>query len=181
MVKTAVRHGDPTSTGGVVMAFFSTMYDDGKRVALTGDDVTCGNCEGIFKVYGTGQGMSESGRAVVLDGDLASCPCGKNRVITGDNPGIYLESSGNYAGEKRQIAQASETVGYFSQPGVWDEQVRASRRGVVLEGIPYFIQTSSGETIGGRTDAEGLLPRVTGDGEYVVYWNDEALAKYAGT
>jgi len=29
-----IRNGDPTTTGGRVLAFASTMFDDGNRVAL---------------------------------------------------------------------------------------------------------------------------------------------------
>jgi hypothetical protein len=72
------------------MAYSSTFHDDGKKIALSGDEATCGNCKGAFKIYGTGQGISEKGRDAVLDGDPVLCPCGKNRVIVGDNPGIFL-------------------------------------------------------------------------------------------
>src|SRR5271156_2086059 len=90
MRKAAVRHGDPTTTRGFVIAYSSTIHDDGKKVALSGDEATCGNCKGVFKIFGTGQGMSEKGRVVVVDGDQVLCPCKKNRVIAGSNPGIFL-------------------------------------------------------------------------------------------
>ena len=57
MRKAAVWHGDPTTTGGFVMAFSSTIHDDKKKVALSGDDATCGNCKGVFKIFGTGEGI----------------------------------------------------------------------------------------------------------------------------
>jgi uncharacterized Zn-binding protein involved in type VI secretion len=53
MFKAMVRHGDPTTTGGLVNARSSTMFDDGKRIALHGDEATCGSCEGAFKIFGT--------------------------------------------------------------------------------------------------------------------------------
>jgi hypothetical protein len=90
MRKAAVRHGDPTTTRGFVMAFSSTSHDDGKKIALSGDEATCGNCQGVFKIFGTGKGISEKGRDAILDGDPVLCPCGKNRVIVGKNPGIFL-------------------------------------------------------------------------------------------
>jgi len=90
MRKAAVRHADPTTTGGFVMAYSSTFHDDGKKIALSGDETTCGNCKGAFKIYGTGKGISEKGRDAVLDGDPVLCPCGKNWVIVGKNPGIFL-------------------------------------------------------------------------------------------
>jgi hypothetical protein len=91
MHKAAVRHGDPTTTRGFVIAYSSTMFDNGRQVALSGDEATCGECEGAYKIYGTGVGMSEQNRSVVVEGDRVLCPCGKNRVMVGANPGIFLE------------------------------------------------------------------------------------------
>jgi uncharacterized Zn-binding protein involved in type VI secretion len=42
-----VRHGDPTTTGGNVAAYSSTMHDNNKKLALHGDEATCGNCDGL--------------------------------------------------------------------------------------------------------------------------------------
>jgi hypothetical protein len=96
MRKAAIRNGDPTTTGGFVIAFSSTIHDDGRQVALSGDEATCGNCKGTYKIYGTGEGMTEKTRCVVVEGDVVLCPCKKNRVVVGSNPGIFLEiSSGN--------------------------------------------------------------------------------------
>lgn len=78
-----VRHGDPTTTRGFVIAYSSTMHDDGKKIALFGDTATCGNCKGAYPIYGTGEGVSEQGRVAVVHGDKVLCPCGKNRVIAG--------------------------------------------------------------------------------------------------
>jgi hypothetical protein len=90
MRKAVVRHGDPTTTRGFVMAYSSTINDDGKKVALNGDEATCGTCKGAYKIFGTGKGMSENSRDVVIEGDLVLCPCNKNRVIVGDNPGMFI-------------------------------------------------------------------------------------------
>ena len=46
MHRSMVRHGDPTTTGGLVFAFVSTLFDDGKRIALHGEEPSCGNCQG---------------------------------------------------------------------------------------------------------------------------------------
>jgi uncharacterized Zn-binding protein involved in type VI secretion len=92
MRKAAARHGDPTTTRGFVIAYSSTMHDDGRKLALHGDEATCGNCKGSFKIFGSGKGMSEKGRDIVVDGDLVLCPCSKNRVIVGANPGVFLHT-----------------------------------------------------------------------------------------
>ena len=49
MRKAAVRNGDPTTTRGLVIAQASTIFDEGKHVALSGDEATCGNCKGRWR------------------------------------------------------------------------------------------------------------------------------------
>jgi uncharacterized Zn-binding protein involved in type VI secretion len=34
------------------MAFKSGMHDHGKKIAISGDRATCGNCEGDYPIYG---------------------------------------------------------------------------------------------------------------------------------
>lgn len=75
------KHGDPTTTGGFVVATLSTMSNGGARIAIAGDEATCGNCEGGWPIDATGTRMTDNGRNVVLDQDWVLCPCKKNRVI----------------------------------------------------------------------------------------------------
>ena len=180
MRKAAVRHGDPTTTKGLVVALTATIHDNGKRVALSGDQATCGNCKGLFNVFGTGQGMSEKGRAVVVDGDLVLCPCKKNRVIVGISPGIFLESGGS--ADASSSAYGAQSSLPSTPPTTYDEQVRAVASAVPV-GYPYFIETADGQTLAGRLDVNGKLPRIdtgTVAGQYTVYWGDEALARNNG-
>ncbi|MEQ5839902.1 PAAR domain-containing protein [Paraburkholderia acidicola] len=176
MRKAAIRHGDPTTTGGFVMVFSSSIYDHGTKVALNGDEATCGNCKGTFKILGTGKGMSEKGRVVVVDGDLVLCPCKKNRVVIGSNPGIFLETSGGAA------VASSVTSSTQKDESNYDEEVRAIAPVAMLRGYPYAIETADGEVVSGRLDNGGRLPRVFTDAseDYTVYWGDEALAMTDG-
>lgn len=175
MRKAAVRHGDPTTTKGFVVALTATIHDAGKKVALSGDQATCGNCKGLFNIFGTGQGMSERGRAVVVDGDLVLCPCKRNRVFVGSNPGIFIESGGGDASSPAYAAQSSPLS---TPPITYDEQVRAVASAVPV-GYPYFIETTDGQKLAGRLGADGKLPRInTGAvADYTVYWGDDALAQ----
>lgn len=75
------KHGDPTTTGGFVIATLSTMFDNDVRLAIAGDQATCGNCKGGWPISATGTHMTENGRNVVIDRDWVLCPCKKNRVI----------------------------------------------------------------------------------------------------
>ncbi|MEW6341641.1 MAG: PAAR domain-containing protein [Pseudomonadota bacterium] len=122
MRKAAVRHGDPTTARGFVLAYSSTIHDNGKKVALSGDEATCGNCKGVFKIFGTGRGMSERGRDIVGDGDRVLCPCGKNRVMVGANPRIFLETTGDTASAGSSSPAYRESSSSASV--VFDERVR---------------------------------------------------------
>lgn len=175
-----VRHGDRTTTRGFVMAFSSTIHDDGKKIALSGDKATCGNCKGAYPIYGTAEGVSEGGRVAVVHGDKVLCPCGSNRVIADSDAGCHLERQSEASLASR--ANCGSAVAVPSTNANFDEQVRSITARAVLNGYPYFIETGDGRSFSGRTDANGNLPRVdTQDvNDYTVYWGDAALAKQQG-
>ena len=56
-----VRDGDPTTTGGTVIATKAKIHDGGKKIALHKEHATCGNCAGTWPMYGTGDRMSDRG------------------------------------------------------------------------------------------------------------------------
>lgn len=87
MSKALVCDGDPTTTGGRVIATASSMHDGGRRIALDQEMATCGKCPGEHPILGTGTDMQEEGRACVLDGDLVLCSCRTNHVTACSNAG----------------------------------------------------------------------------------------------
>lgn len=116
MRRAMVRHGDPTTTGGFVMAYSSGMFDDGKRIAVHGEEATCGNCKGSFKIFGTGTDTTDNGRPTVLHSDPVMCPCGKNKAIAGGDAGCFVESGGG-ATTKGDVARISPVAARFSAEG----------------------------------------------------------------
>jgi uncharacterized Zn-binding protein involved in type VI secretion len=180
MFKAAVCNGDSTTTRGVVIARSSTIFDESRHVALHGDRATCGNCKGSYPIYGSGEGMSEQGRKVVVEGDLVMCPCGENRVLRGSNPGIFLHSDSDTSDTTK--SGSAHVADSLSSATAFDEQVRAAVRLGTAEGYPYFIETADGKTYSGRMSGDGLLPRIETDSsdDYTVYWGDEALARQNG-
>jgi hypothetical protein len=161
VLKAAIRNGDPTTTGGFFIAFSSTIHDDGRQVALHGDEATCGNCEGAHKIHGTGEGMSERNRCVVVDGDMVLCPCKRNRVVIGRNPGIFLEVSSG-SGNPRST-RSSSFASSSSVASVFDEEyvLRDRASGKPLANVLYRFISDSGISVEGVTDAAGRTRRIT--------------------
>ncbi|AQQ34948.1 TPA: PAAR domain-containing protein [Burkholderia orbicola] len=184
MRRTAVRNGDPTTTGGFVIAVASTIFDCGKHVAIDGDKATCGNCKGAFRIFGSARRMSCHGRRVVLNGDPVLCPCGQNKVIAGADSMIFHEEGTQSRNvPTTDIAPPDASTVQSDSPLQYDEMVKCIAHTSVLAGYPYYIETADGRTYSGRLDYRGTLPRVDtmmSADNYVVHWGDEAIAKQYG-
>ena len=158
-----VRHGDRTTTGGVVIALSSTMFDDGKRIALHGDEATCGICKGAFKILGTGDGVSENNRVAVVHGDKVLCPCGKNRVIAGGDAGWWTTRESGQTSARGSAVQADalavrpESARYGEQFALTDDA------GQHLAGIRYRVRSGSTVIATGVTDSQGRTRRISTD------------------
>ncbi|MBC8729461.1 PAAR domain-containing protein [Paraburkholderia sp. UCT2] len=132
-----VRHGDPTTTRGFVIALSSTMFDGGKHIALHGEEATCGNCKGVFKIIGTGDGVSENNRNAVVHGDKVLCPCGKNRVIAGADAGMFIHlNTGSDSTRASDSTNTARTNGVASHWISFALQERGSCAG--LRCVAYF-------------------------------------------
>jgi hypothetical protein len=141
----------------------------GRTVDLNGDEATCGNCKGAYKIFGTGKGMSENSRDVVVEGDLVLCPCNKNRVIVGDNPGIFIDTD--------QGLTATEAIQQYvcsaSGPGASKQHdytkwflVRDRETGKPLAGRD-FVARVGGVKQTGTTDSLGYA-KISADREQVI-------------
>lgn len=159
-----VRHGDPTTTRGFVTALSSTMFDEGKHVALHGDEATCGNCKGVFKIVGTGDGVSENNRNAVVHGDKVLCPCGKNRVIAGGDAGCRMTRD---SGRTSAAGSAVPAGALAAQSGAarHDEQftLHDANDGVLYDTY-YTVRLPSGSLVHGVTDSLGRTKRYTTEG-----------------
>jgi uncharacterized Zn-binding protein involved in type VI secretion len=111
MRKALIVQGDPTTTRGVVIGGSAFgMSDNGRTFALYGDEATCGNCKGAFKIFGTATGRCYDGRAGVIEGDLVLCPCGRNRVLARPNPGCFYEDDSTAVANRTSPASPSQAV-----------------------------------------------------------------------
>ncbi|WP_081068564.1 PAAR domain-containing protein [Burkholderia cepacia] len=85
MSRRAIRNGDATTTGGIVIAGTASIFVDDKHIALDGDKATCGNCEGRFPIAGSAVSVVGDGRAVAVEGDAVLCPCGQNFLVASND------------------------------------------------------------------------------------------------
>lgn len=152
MRKAAIRDGDSTTTGGRVFAFGASINDKGRKVALDGNEATCGKCDGVFKILGTGRNILNGARNVVVDDDRVLCPCGKNRVIVGSNPGIWLNTA-----KGRKPTNTTSLVEEGNKPNSGK-----NRRWILVQnelGKPLanrsYIARVAGDQQFGTTDARG--------------------------
>ncbi|WP_174963193.1 MULTISPECIES: PAAR domain-containing protein [Burkholderia] len=180
MRRTAVRDSDRTTTGGFVIAVTSTIFDEGKRVAVDGDAATCGNCEGALKIFGSARRMSCHGRNVVLNGDPVLCPCGQNRVIAAGNSKIFYEEGDNARGVTKVETQSCVPPIQSAVAPQYDEKVRCTAHTSTLTGYSHHIVARNSGAYSRRVNSSGALPRVdtekTAD-DYVIYWGDDAISK----
>ncbi|MCX5538792.1 PAAR domain-containing protein [Paraburkholderia sp. CNPSo 3076] len=156
-----VRHWDHTTTGGRVIATVAKIHDKGKKIALHLEHATCGNCEGTFPMFGTGEKMRDRGRHVVVDGDSVLCSCGKNRVIAGPDSRVFIhktvEPKRNHDGARIEARSALREV--------YDEQFTLKGGdGQPLAGVRYRIVTNRGRIFSGVTNGRGETERIATDG-----------------
>ncbi|MCG5075209.1 PAAR domain-containing protein [Paraburkholderia tagetis] len=156
-----VRFGDPTTTGGKVLAHKADIHDNGKKIALHLEHATCGTCEGTFPMFGTGEGMSDGDTQVVIQGDRVLCPCGKNRVIAGPDVGVFVHKTPEAAPERDGASIAARAPRH----DVYDEQFALKAgNGQPLAGVRYRIVTDRGRVISGTTNGRGETERIATDG-----------------
>lgn len=148
-----VRHGDSTTTGGRVLAFDSSMFEDGRRIALSGENATCGVCKGAFSILGSGTDCTDNDRATVLHDDQVLCPCGGNRVIASDT-GCRVDRTDALAISLAGAVSASEASSGISS-SYDDRFILRDHDGNVLASTAYAVQRATGQFEYGETDANG--------------------------
>ncbi|KWN20370.1 PAAR domain-containing protein [Burkholderia ubonensis] len=159
MSRRAVRIGDPTTTGGIVISGSSNMFSNSKTIAVDGDKATCGNCEGMFPIVGSAVRVISDGRCMAFEGDAVLCPCGHNLLIAGsDCTFFYDDGDGGHNAANSFTALST----FAPASGIHDEQyvLREADSGRPLANVRYRIRLSSGKIFTGVTDATGHTQRV---------------------
>jgi hypothetical protein len=181
----AVVEGDPLDNGGgsrvVGGAQHATIEGpDGQMRGQThlGHKAWCAVCQSFGSIL-VGAAVKQSLRGFdarlnaweAVGGDIVICKCERHpRVMSVYARSVMYIDNGDATATYAQSAM---------QPGAtYDEQVAACAPRVSLEGYPYLIETTDGQTLCGRVDSSGRLPRIYTDSAaiYTVHWGDEALA-----
>lgn len=160
MFKGIATHGSPTTTGGFVIANLSSMFNEGKKIAVEGDLATCRNCGGAWPIIATGTHMTYGGRSTVLDGDEIACSCRKNRVIV-TTDGMYYETAARAARSPspttvatRDSTNAAPPAARVDPPGIQRIYVCDSSTRAPLRYQRYLLE-ADGERKVGKTDENG--------------------------
>jgi len=156
----------------VVIAVASRMFDEGRRLALHGEEATCGNCKGSFKIVGTATRMRDNGRALVQHGDWVMCPCGKNRVLANSKMNYHDGEPASRA-LASPVASAAPVQATGCTAVSYDEQFQLlTESGSPIPNANYKIVFPSGKLKSGVTEADGKTMRVlSADAEDLnVHW-----------
>lgn len=109
--------------------------------------------------------MSEKGRSVVVEGDLVLCPCKRNRVIVGNNPGIFLTISEGSADVLTGSYTSSSGLVSGQRLG-FDRHFRfVDEHGNAVAGIRVNLIDVNGETNSVATDSNGRTPIMEGSSD----------------
>jgi hypothetical protein len=175
--------GDKLAGGGTVLPNEENIdfTFEGNQAALIGGKAYCATCKssGIIAKAGGPARLSYMGtREIALDHDILLCKCARHPLIIAVHAGDSTVDD-----EAEKYASAMSTSGSASDArtqtvGTFDEQVATRARSASLHGYPFVVETPGGQTVCGRVDSNGRLPRVHTDSAnvYSIHWGDEALS-----
>lgn len=156
-----IREGDTTSHGGKVLACSPNNKVDGKALALLGDMVSCPRCGGTFAIVSTKPlGMTFDGRAVASEGDKTACGATLIASQSTATASPTAGPGGSVGAGKTVLSQVGD--GTRDGPHRGRFQVLDDSTGKPIPNHPYTVTSGTGQTIGGRTDANGYTDWLEG-------------------
>lgn len=163
MSRRAIRNGDATTTGGIVIAGTASIFVNNKHIALDGDKATCGNCEGMFPIAGSAVSVVGNGRAVAVEGDAVLCPCGQNLLIAGNDCTFFIGSGDHGSAPPFTGYSTFAPTRYAPASDIHNDQfvIRDVRTKQPLSNVRYWIKDRSGSVLAsGMSDRHGCTARV---------------------
>ncbi|WP_176042492.1 PAAR domain-containing protein [Burkholderia stabilis] len=163
MSRRAIRNGDATTTGGIVIAVTASIFVNNKHIALDGDKATCGNCEGMFPIAASAASVVGRGRAVAVEGDAVLCPCGQNLLVAGNDCTFFIGGGGHGTAPRFTRYSAFAPTRYAPASDIHDDQfvIRDVKTKQPLSNVRYWIKDRSGNVLAsGMSDRYGCTVRV---------------------
>lgn len=163
-----ITRGCVTDHGGIVQEGDHTFLIEGIAVHLEGMSHFCPKCKVMVQAMSSKRGfLMSSGRSIIAAGDTATC--GAKFFL---NQHLVVREGGSPSSST--LYSGSALTSLLDQT-LFDEQVFTQFE--FAEGMPYFIETESGQTYKGVVRGDGKLPRVQTEGAYQVYLGEEAMIK----
>ncbi|WP_316154843.1 PAAR domain-containing protein [Cupriavidus sp. BIC8F] len=181
-IRYALRNGDKTSSGGILIATGRSIFHHDLIVGVEGDHATCPACKvGGPVMNDCYPAVDVDGKQMLVTGARVNCKCPTHPVVIHSRTDFIIEVNRGGRNAPPPPSSASLASSNLTSPatGDYDEQVRVRAGNTPLEGYPYFIETPDGRAFSGGIGESGKLPRIYTENlnEYAIYWGDDALAK----
>lgn len=166
-IRYALRNGDATSTGGILIASSDSMFHHGVRVGVEGDYATCPACKAGGPVMNNCYPAFDlDGKQVLVSGARVYCKCAKRPVVLPSQSDFTIEVNRAGAAGEAEPESKMSTAGQLvrSNSHQYDRRVQLldEGTGAPLVNRKYRLIRPAG-SCEGRTDGGGFTNRITGD------------------
>ncbi|WP_428979396.1 PAAR domain-containing protein [Cupriavidus oxalaticus] len=171
-----LRHGDPTSTGGTLIAIRPNTTHSGLSMALEGDVASCPVCNSNGPVFNNCfPNFEVSGRQTLVSGARVHCACQVKPTVMASQHDFTVEV--NRSGSGTSLAQAAYYAGRMQEGG---EVIRQhveyinAKTGEAVSNVRYDLYVNGDLHISSEPMRNGRTRFVHGPKEIsIVLWNDE--------
>ncbi|SOZ47899.1 conserved hypothetical protein [Cupriavidus taiwanensis] len=162
----ALRNGDKTSTGGVLIAAGTTMSHHGAIVGVEGDYATCPACKSGGRVMNDCYPSFDiGGKQILVSGARVYCKCARRPVVLPSQADFAIEVNNTGAGAAMPMPEAVTAWPLFQcNSPQYDQQIQlldemtceplTNRKYRVTGPVGYFE---------GRTDSAGFTRQFAAD------------------
>lgn len=151
-----IRQGDTTSHGGTVLEGFSLYTVEGRAVAGMGHNVACPLCNGVFPIVQGNPTHTVNGVPLAYDGMLTACGA---TLVASPNL-VNHASAGGSITRLIEPLLPDNPVGNQPEDKTIQFVIRQQESRKPLEGVPYTIELSTGQSVHGHSDSAGLTKKL---------------------
>jgi len=162
-----LKHGDPTSTGGALIAIRPDCTHEGVGMGIEGDVATCPACNSSGPAFNDCYpGCDYHGTQQLVNGARVYCQCAEPpRVFnTQSDSSVEVESGTLHSAPPTQaslVAFGGLNESNSIVNGNCDEQLQVlSSEGIPLARTAYHILMKNGSVVSGITDEHGRTQRI---------------------